>query len=83
VGPGVLVPVLQVIALLQSRASNHTCVCGGAGAGWVEFARPGKGVLGLYGNVKGDCVTAVRPIAADRPTTGHADAGDALEALLT
>ena len=30
---------------------------GGAG----DLARPGKGVPGLYGNVMGDCVTAVRP----------------------
>ena len=30
---------------------------GGAG----DLARPGRGVLGLYGNVMGDCVTAVLP----------------------
>ena len=48
-----------------------------------EAARPGKVVLGLYWNVMRDCVTAARPIAADRPTTGHADGGDALAALLT
>ena len=42
--------------------------CGEAGgaAGWGglfcgagDLARPGKGVLGLYGTVMGDCMTAV------------------------
>ena len=52
---------------------------------WVELARPGKGVLGLYGNVMSDVTVRQQsdPVAADRSTTGHADGRDALAALLT
>ena len=69
---------------VPSKGRGRRCGRRGGGIGGMrELARPGKWVLGLYGNVMGDCVTAARPMAADRPTTGHADGGDALAALLT
>ena len=39
------------------RCGRGRVLIGGVG----EPARPEKGVLGLHGNVMGDCVTAVRP----------------------
>ena len=47
-------------------AAQRGGACGAAGGkgligGMGELARPGKGVLDLYWNVMGDCVTSVRP----------------------
>ena len=63
------------------EGAGHAVLQGGGFiVGVGELARPGKGVLGTL------WVTVYQqsdPIAADRPTTRHADGEDALAALLT